>query len=100
MGTFMSNMLQACSITFKTRLPIVLVFNKCDAIGYNFVVDWLQDFNKFHDALAEESSYSASLCRSLSLLLDEFYQNLAHVDISAVSGYNVDGFLRAVDLAR
>merc|ERR1711904_379991 len=98
--TFICNMLQACSISYKTRLPLVLVFNKCDLIEYNFVVDWLQDFNKFHDALAEESSYFASLCRSLSLLLEEFYQNLAHVDISAVTGYNVDGFLRAVDLAR
>jgi len=98
--TFICNMLQACSISYKTHLPLVLVFNKCDVVDYDFIVGWLQDFNKLHDALAEESSYSASLCRSISLILDEFYQDMAHVDISAVTGFNIDGFFGVIDLSR
>eukprot|EP00747_Dinoflagellata_sp_TGD_P123374 gnl/TRDRNA2_/TRDRNA2_173806_c0_seq1.p1 gnl/TRDRNA2_/TRDRNA2_173806_c0~~gnl/TRDRNA2_/TRDRNA2_173806_c0_seq1.p1 ORF type:complete len:283 (-),score=-24.14 gnl/TRDRNA2_/TRDRNA2_173806_c0_seq1:99-947(-) len=98
--TFISNMLQACSISYRTHLPLVLVFNKCDVVEYDSIVGWLQDLDKFHEALAEESSYSASLCRSLSLVLDEFFQDFAHVDISAVTGYNIDGFFGAIDLSR
>lgn len=34
--TFMSNMLYACSILYKTRLPMVLVFNKIDMAQHQF----------------------------------------------------------------
>lgn len=30
--TFMSNMLQACSILYKTRLPMLMVFNKVQGL--------------------------------------------------------------------
>merc|ERR1711971_733027 len=98
--TFISNMLQACSILYKTRLPLVLVFNKCDVLGYEFVVDWLDDFNKFQEALANEDNYTASLSRSLSMVLEEFYKNLTHVGISAVTGLNIDKFFDVIKVAR
>jgi hypothetical protein len=47
-------------------------------IQYNPV---LQDYETFHEALEEDSSYASSLSKSLSLVLDEFYQNLRTVTI-------------------
>lgn len=37
--TFMSNMLYACSILYKTRLPVVLVFNKTDVAKHEFALE-------------------------------------------------------------
>jgi GPN-loop GTPase len=45
--TFMSNMLYACSILYKTRLPMVLVFNKIDVVDHRFAVEWMNDFEAF-----------------------------------------------------
>lgn len=39
--TFMSNMLYACSILYKTRLPLVLTFNKVDVANHEFAVEVL-----------------------------------------------------------
>ncbi len=51
-ATFMSNMLYACSILYKTKLPFILVFNKTDAQSHQFALEWMQDFEKFQEALA------------------------------------------------
>lgn len=37
--TFMSNMLYACSILYKTRLPLVLAFNKIDVAQHQFALE-------------------------------------------------------------
>jgi GTPase SAR1 family protein len=47
--TFMSNMLYACSILYKTRLPIVLTFNKVDILSHAFAQEWMADFEKFQE---------------------------------------------------
>lgn len=39
--TFMSNMLYACSILYKTRLPLVLAFNKTDVAQHQFALEVL-----------------------------------------------------------
>jgi GTPase SAR1 family protein len=83
--TFMSNMLYACSILYKTKLPFLLVFNKTDVQDHLFAVDWMRDFEVFQDALmgakkeegdGEGSGYMTGLMNSMALVLDEFYQNL------------------------
>lgn len=81
----MSNMLYACSILYKTKLPFLLVFNKTDVQDHEFAVDWMRDFEVFQDALmgakkeegdGEGSGYMTGLMNSMALVLDEFYQNL------------------------
>ena len=42
--TFMSNMLQAVSILYKTRLPVVLALNKADVARPDFALEWMEDF--------------------------------------------------------
>merc|ERR1719478_2024606 len=65
--TFMSNMLYACSILYKTKLPFVLTFNKVDVMPHGFLTEWMTDFQKLGHALTRETSYVASLARSMSL---------------------------------
>jgi GTPase SAR1 family protein len=74
--TFMSNMLYACSILYKSKLPFVIVFNKTDVVDHRFAVDWMRDFESFQEAIQTDSSYMGSLVLSMGLVLDEFYQHL------------------------
>ncbi|RQM05754.1 hypothetical protein DH86_00004114 [Scytalidium sp. 3C] len=85
-STFMSNMLYACSILYKTKLPMILVFNKTDVKDAEFAKEWMTDFEAFQAALREEeeagsfggieggdgqlgggSGYMGSLLNSMSL---------------------------------
>lgn len=53
-NTFMSNILYALSIMYKTRLPLLLTFNKIDVKPHQFALDWLQDFDNFDAALEQQ----------------------------------------------
>lgn len=97
LNTFMSNMLYACSMFYRTRLPLIVVFNKCDIVSGEVCMEWMQDYEKFQEALDDftsndDSGYYASLTRSLSLVLDEFYATLHRVAVSAASGDGIDAF--------
>ena len=48
----MSNMLYACSILYKTKLPMILVFNKTDVKDASFAKEWMTDYDAFQAALA------------------------------------------------
>ncbi|KAF2240522.1 hypothetical protein BU26DRAFT_207154 [Trematosphaeria pertusa] len=111
-STFMSNMLYACSILYKTKLPMILVFNKTDAQDATFAKEWMTDFEAFQNALrAEEeggsfggegsaigggSGYMGSLLNSMSLVLEEFYKHLSVVGVSAMTGDGMDEFFKGV----
>ncbi|QPG76987.1 hypothetical protein FOA43_004381 [Brettanomyces nanus] len=105
--TFISNMLYACSILYKTKMPMILVFNKTDVKKADFAKEWMSDFESFQDALqkniklsdetSEGSGYMASLVNSMSLVLEEFYSTLDTVSCSAYTGEGFDDFLKAVD---
>lgn len=106
-ATFMSNMLYACSILYKTKLPMIIVFNKTDVQDAQFAKDWMEDFEAFQQALRDDeelsgegensSGYMGSLMNSLSLMLEEFYKHLEPVAVSAYTGAGFDDFLAAVD---
>ncbi|RWS25967.1 GPN-loop GTPase 1-like isoform X2 [Leptotrombidium deliense] len=95
--TFMSNMLYACSILYKTKLPLLLLVNKIDIMDHKFVLDWMHNFEAFQASLEEDSSYSANLARSMSLVLDTFYQELKVVGFSAVTGEGIADFFSNID---
>merc|ERR1711939_1053591 len=112
-STFMSNMLYACSILYKTKLPMILVFNKTDVQDAEFAREWMTDFEKFQEALHEEeesgsfggvegggmgggSGYMGSLLNSMSLMLEEFYSHLSVVGVSSMTGAGINEFFEAV----
>ena len=45
--TFMSNMLYACSILYKSRLPFIIAYNKTDVEPHDFALEWMADFEAF-----------------------------------------------------
>ncbi|WVQ76664.1 hypothetical protein IAR50_006338 [Cryptococcus sp. DSM 104548] len=105
--TFMSNMLYACSILYKTKLPFILVFNKTDVQPHDFALEWMADFEKYQEALNDkardehgEGSYVNSLMGSMCLVLEEFYNNLRAVGVSAMTGEGMRDFFNAVEEAR
>ena len=114
-STFMSNMLYACSILYKTKLPMILVFNKTDVKDADFAKEWMTDFEAFQSALRQEESggsfggieggnegigggsgYMGSLLNSMSLMLEEFYAHLSVVGVSSMTGKGIDDFFEAV----
>lgn len=113
-STFMSNMLYACSILYKTKLPMILVFNKTDVKDADFAKEWMTDFEAFQAALKQEedsgsfggveggggfgggSGYMGSLLNSMSLMLEEFYRHLSVVGVSSMTGKGIDDFFSAV----
>ena len=114
-STFMSNMLYACSILYKTKLPMILVFNKTDVQDADFAKEWMTDFEAFQAALKREedngsfggaeggsggtgggSGYMGSLLNSMSLVLEEFYSHLSVVGVSSMTGQGVNEFFEAV----
>lgn len=113
-STFMSNMLYACSIFYKTKLPMVLVFNKTDVQDADFAKEWMTDFEAFQAALHEEeekgafggegfgggSGYMSSLLNSMSLMLEEFYKHLSFCAVSSMTGEGIDEFFEAVEEKR
>lgn len=88
--TFMSNMLYACSILYKMKLPFVIAFNKIDVADHSFAQSWMEDFETFQEAMDQQpqsqQTFYASLVRSMSLVLEEFYANMRSVGVSAATG--------------
>ncbi|KAF2761701.1 hypothetical protein EJ05DRAFT_472673 [Pseudovirgaria hyperparasitica] len=115
-STFMSNMLYAVSILYKTKLPMILVFNKTDIADAGFAATWMGDWEAFQRALRSEedagtfggaegndalggggSGYMGSLLSSMGMVLEEFYKHLSVVGVSSMTGDGIDGFFAAVE---
>jgi NADH/NAD ratio-sensing transcriptional regulator Rex len=85
-------MLFCVSIIFKTKLPLLVIFNKDDMADSSKIVDWMQDYDKFLDALkSDHERYISSLSRSMALSLDEFYCDLDFSVVSSITHKGMQG---------
>lgn len=110
-GSFISNMLYACSILYKTKLPFILVFNKTDETPHEMYIDWLRDFEVFQQVIADyeekgieagvggTTGFHASFIQSMSLVLEEFYKLLSVVGVSSLTGDGFDELLEKIGQA-
>ncbi|CAM9580091.1 unnamed protein product, partial [Hapterophycus canaliculatus] len=72
-----------------------------DILSPKFALEWMSDFEKLQEALdnSGDESYMNSLNRSLALVLDEFYNALTAVGVSAASGDGMPALFKAFDNA-
>ena len=52
----------------------------------------MKNYDEYERALNQDPSYAASLSKSMALVLEEFYEKLHNVGISAVSAEGMDDF--------
>jgi ribosome biogenesis GTPase A len=86
----MSNMLYSLSILYKSKLPMIVVFNKIDVLDHSFAEKWMKDFDEFDAALGQVDTYLSSLSRSMSLVLEEFYAQILSIGVSALTQKGFD----------
>jgi len=88
--TFVSNMLYACSLLYKSKIPLLIVFTKIDVVSHEYAVKWMTDFDSFEEAIKTNATYMGNLTQSLGFLLEEFYNNFPVVGVSSVTGEGMD----------
>mmetsp|Transcript_9988 Transcript_9988/g.17114 ORF Transcript_9988/g.17114 Transcript_9988/m.17114 type:complete len:302 (+) Transcript_9988:1-906(+) len=98
--TFSSNMLHACSIMYKTRLPMVLVFNKNDVVSADGPIEWMNDYLAFDEHVGTASTYAATFARSMAMALNEFYKHIKTVQVSALDGGGFHDLINAINTAK
>ncbi|KAI0562318.1 GPN-loop GTPase [Gracilaria domingensis] len=93
--TFVSNMLYACSIMYKTRLPLVIVFNKTDVKSCDFAQAWMRDFTQLEQNL-KDNNFLGTLARSMAQALEEFYNTFRSVGVSAQTGEGMEQLAQCI----
>ncbi|KAK1443208.1 GPN-loop GTPase 1 [Babesia gibsoni] len=98
--TFMANMVYACSVMYKSRLPFIACFNKIDVDRHEKCLEWMEDYNAFYESVMQDESYMASFSRSCALMLNEFYSEIKCNGVSAITGEGFAEHMKALDECR
>ncbi|KJP88297.1 hypothetical protein AK88_02078 [Plasmodium fragile] len=98
--TFMSNMLYACSVLYKARLPFLACFNKVDIIKHDKCIEWMKDYDSFNEDVIHDESYMASFSRSCALMINEFYEGIKTVGISSKTNEGFNSVLKNLELLK
>ncbi|XP_053992181.1 uncharacterized protein LOC128883634 [Hylaeus volcanicus] len=81
--TFMSNMMYSCGVMYKSKLPFIMAFNKIDVQPATQCLEWMRNYNSFASDVCKEDSYMATLSRTCALSMNEFYEGIQSVSLSA-----------------
>ncbi|VWU52922.1 XPA binding protein 1, putative [Hepatocystis sp. ex Piliocolobus tephrosceles] len=95
--TFMSNMLYACSVLYKTRLPFLACFNKIDVIKHDKCIEWMKNYDTFSDDVLNDESYMASFSRSCALMINEFYEGIKTIGVSSKTNEGFNNILKKLE---
>ncbi|KAJ3319871.1 hypothetical protein HDV06_005847 [Boothiomyces sp. JEL0866] len=77
----------------------IFTWSASDVVDPSFCSEWMQDFQVFQQQLDEEG-YMSSLVSSMCLVLEEFYQNLDYVGVSAVTGEGMEDLVLLIEKKR
>jgi GTPase SAR1 family protein len=97
--TFISTMLYACSILYRSGLPVVLGLTKTDVKPPDDLISWMTDLEKFEAALEAEgeSSYFNDFNRSTGQIFSELYEVMPVVPVSGMSGEGIPRLLEELE---
>ena len=97
--TFISTMLYACSILYRSGLPMVLALTKSDVKSADEIIGWMTDLDKFDEAIDSEPdrTYFSNFNRSTGLVFSEFYNSLPVVPVSGKTGEGIKELLNSID---
>ncbi|CRH03646.1 XPA binding protein 1, putative [Plasmodium relictum] len=95
--TFMSNMLYACSVLYKSRLPFLACFNKIDVIRHDKCIEWMKNYDSFNEDVLSDESYMSSFSRSCALMINEFYEGIKTVGISSKTNEGFNTILKNLE---
>ena len=75
------------SIQYRLKqFPFIVLLNKSDVQDPQKLLDWVNDYELFLDALQEDPSYLATLSRSIVIHLSEFFEAMNFAKVSARTG--------------
>ncbi len=94
---FVSNMLQAISVLYKSRVRLILLLNKVDITNSKQIMTWLSDFEKFQAAFDKVSNSASELGRSISVVVEEFRAKLSPIEISCLTGEGFEDVFRFLE---
>ena len=97
--TFISTMLYACSILYRSGLPLVMALTKTDVKPVDEMISWMTDLNKFQEAIDKEddSSYFGDFNRSTGAIFSELYETMPVVPISGLTGDGIEKLLEQIE---
>ncbi|OEH77307.1 XPA-binding protein [Cyclospora cayetanensis] len=84
-NTLLSNMVHACSVLYRHKLPFLAAFTKVDAEDPALPLQWMMDYDAFQEALLADDRYMGSLGRSTALALCGFYETIETICVSSVT---------------